>query len=104
MWMLDWQTPDEPTWIEYQDREVLVNPSEHLGRRVFVSGRYEPEDGEMIETYLDEGDVAMDVAANMGIFTVEMRNAVGSTGTVYAFGPTQKNLDLMSETIEHNGF
>src|SRR5947207_1327124 len=36
---------------------------------------------------LKKGDVALDIGANQGAHTVVMADAVGSTGTIFAFEP-----------------
>jgi FkbM family methyltransferase len=53
---------------------------------------------------LRPGDVAIDVGAHIGFFTMLMASAVGPEGRVYAFEPLDANADLVERSIAENGF
>lgn len=50
-------------------------------------GRHEPLVGNLIRRHLSEGDIAFDVGANVGYFTLLMARCVGTRGCVVAFEP-----------------
>ena len=50
-------------------------------------GRHEPLVADLIESHLSEGDIAFDIGANVGYFTLLMARRVGSHGRVVAFEP-----------------
>ena len=50
-------------------------------------GRHEPLVGNLIRRHLSEGDIAFDVGANVGYFTLLMARCVGASGRVVAFEP-----------------
>jgi FkbM family methyltransferase len=58
-----------------------------LMRRVASWGLYERKQLRFLSGHLRPGDVAIDVGANLGAYTVAMSRAVGSTGQVFAFEP-----------------
>jgi FkbM family methyltransferase len=49
-----------------------------------------------------EGDVVLDVGANMGIFTVKVAKAMKQTGFVIAIEPDVRNIDCLKKNIEAN--
>jgi FkbM family methyltransferase len=51
---------------------------------------------------LREGDVAVDVGANIGLFTLAMVMAVGRTGRVFAFEPNPSCADLLEDSLYMN--
>ena len=51
---------------------------------------------------LREGDVVLDIGANFGAHTLHMARAIGSTGRVYAFEPTDYAYAKLCKNIEHN--
>ena len=53
---------------------------------------------------LREGDVAVDVGANVGVLTFLAASIVGTTGRVIAVEPNPDNLQLLYRGIVHNGF
>lgn len=59
-----------------------------IAKAVFLlRDRYEPSVRSVIDATLAEGDVAMDIGANMGLWTLRMAERVGDAGQVIAFEP-----------------
>lgn len=54
--------------------------------------------------HLGEGDVFVDVGANIGKFALPAAVRVGASGHVIAIEPEQENLRLLRSSIELNGF
>lgn len=75
----------------------------HIGRNI-VDERYEPAERRFIEETLKAGDVAVDLGANIGFFSILMAAAVGQSGHVYAFEPLPRNADLLDRSRRENGF
>jgi FkbM family methyltransferase len=75
----------------------------HIGLNV-VSGSYEPIEREFILTTLKPGDIAVDIGANIGFFSVLMAERVGPSGHIYAFEPLPRNASLLERSIAENDF
>ena len=102
--------------VEALDATTIVIKELSGGERLFVdladtfigvkvvSETYEPSERRFIEDNLRRGDVALDIGANIGYFTVLMASAVGETGQVYAFEPLPRNADLLARSLVENGF
>jgi FkbM family methyltransferase len=50
------------------------------------------------------GQVALDVGANHGYYSLVLADLVGATGRVHAFEPNPRLLDLLERTVALNGF
>ena len=63
---------------------------------------YEPETTRLVKQWLKEGDVFVDVGANVGYYTVLASKIVGLRGKVYAFEPSSENFKVLQANIELN--
>jgi FkbM family methyltransferase len=75
----------------------------YLTQWILNDGEYEPTETKLTRSILKEGDVFVDVGANIGWYTVHAGKAVGKTGKVIAFEPEPGNLSLLRKNIEANG-
>jgi FkbM family methyltransferase len=64
------------------------------------------EEGTMrlLDDELREGDVFMDIGANIGIYTIAAAHRVGSGGKVYAFEPHKVSVLSLMRNVAANGF
>lgn len=70
---------------------------------LFLKHTWEPEETRLIVRLLKQGDVFVDLGANLGYFDLIASDAVGSTGKVFAFEPAPGNLRLLRKNVEVNG-
>src|ERR1700686_1989005 len=82
-------------FVDLADSQVGLN---------VISGSYEPQEREFILATLKRGDIAVDIGANIGYFSVLMADAVGATGHVYAFEPLPRNASLLERSVTENAF
>ncbi len=68
----------------------------------FIKGTYEPKNVEAIQKTVREDDVAYDVGAHVGYFSVLMADIVGSGGKVIAFEPRGLNLGYLQKHVAVN--
>jgi len=83
---------------------LLVDLADHVIGLNIVRDRYEREELAFVRSLLKPGDIAIDVGAHVGFFTVQMAAAVGSAGRVYAFEPLDANADLLERSLVENRF
>lgn len=91
-------------------KEVVVNGrrmfvdlwDSAVSTHLFVSKTWEPEETRLVSSLLHEGDVFVDVGANMGYFTLVASDAVGKSGKVFAFEPEPKNFSLLRKNVQVN--
>lgn len=62
------------------------------------------DEEKFLERYLREGDVYIDVGANIGLFALKAASIVLDSGTVYAFEPMPKIFACLRSNINFNKF
>lgn len=76
----------------------------YIGASLRVYGEWsEGENMDVFSTCIKEGDVVLDIGANLGSFTVPMSRHVGRSGLVHAFEPMGLNFRLLATNIVLNG-
>jgi FkbM family methyltransferase len=84
---------------------IIVNPREdEYQAQMFVHGTYEPATLRLMTEYLRQGDVVMDVGANIGLMSLHAARLVGPEGRVWSFEPSPFILERLQENIALNGF
>ena len=69
---------------------------------VCFTGRYEPQETQLLQDLLRPGDVFVDVGANWGYYTLAAAHLIGSAGRVMAFEPEPRLFALLSSNIAIN--
>jgi FkbM family methyltransferase len=73
----------------------------HAGGLSYIVGR--PSDKKIAENItLEEGDVALDIGANVGWYTLMMSRKVGESGKVLAVEPNPTNYAILCRNIRDN--
>lgn len=73
-----------------------------LGRWMMIDGAFEKEEIKFIIKKLSKGDIAYDIGANVGYFSVVMSTIVGISGKVFSFEPMPNNLKKLKSNIALN--
>jgi FkbM family methyltransferase len=82
---------------------LKIYPKNEIGRALFVSGIYDPNNLVVVGALLKNGSVFIDAGANMGYSSLLMANVVGETGHVYALEPSKRDYKRLEDNIELNG-
>jgi FkbM family methyltransferase len=80
----------------------IFDEDELVGLSLSTYGEYSEGEVEVFRKVLKPGDVAIDVGANIGAFTVPMAKLVGPGGNVFAFEASEANLDLLCRNVAQN--
>jgi FkbM family methyltransferase len=75
---------------------------EDLGIISLMGGRHEHAEMERLRSAARPGTVAIDVGANIGLYTVALAGAVGSNGRVLAFEPFPDNVARLRSNLARN--
>lgn len=70
-----------------------------ISREVCFTGRYEPQETQLVQRLLGPGMVVVDVGANWGYFTLVCAHLVGPTGRVIALEPHPRLASMLSANI-----
>jgi FkbM family methyltransferase len=82
-------------WVDLSDQMIGVP---------ILRDGYEPEVIALALSLVAAGDVAVDVGAHIGFFTMRLADTVGEGGHVHAFEPVARNADLLARSIVESRF
>lgn len=96
--------------IEVQSSKMYVNPNKlpksfkKTFQSYIISRGWEELTTGMFKKVVQEGDIVVDLGANLGYYTLLAAKLVGPKGKVYAFEPEPINYSLLLKNIELNGY
>jgi FkbM family methyltransferase len=85
-------------------RRLFVDLSDAAIGTAIVRGNYEPELVAALPGFIRPGTLALDIGANVGLFTILLADLVGERGRVIAFEPIAELATLVERSIAENGF
>jgi FkbM family methyltransferase len=83
--------------------KVVLSPREDIGLITLLHGTFEPAETECARRYARTGTMAIDVGANIGMFTIPLARAVGESGRVLAIEPAAENVERLESNLLLNG-
>jgi FkbM family methyltransferase len=91
--------PRKLVWARVQGGRMLAPLDDHVGRAAFYVGDLDPKLSWVMRRAVSEGDVVLDIGANLGLVTLRLAARVGRQGRVHAFEPNPAMLRLLTQTI-----
>ena len=83
--------------------DLWIHPNDQiLSRSIVYDKIWEPETTKLIKKIIHEGDVGIDLGANIGYFTILMANLVGTSGKIFSFEPAPQNFEILQKNIKQN--
>lgn len=83
--------------------DLWIHPNDEiLSRSIVYDKIWEPETTKLIKNIIHEGDVGIDLGANIGYFTMLMANLVGTSGKIFSFEPEPQNFEILQKNIKQN--
>jgi FkbM family methyltransferase len=76
--------------------------SQGIDFAIFLQGGFEPSTIRSYKKYVNQGDVVLDIGANIGAHTLPLASLVGRTGKVIAFEPTDYAYEKLIKNLELN--
>lgn len=89
---------EEPILIN--DCKMFLDPTDTLELK--SKGKFEKFETELVKKEVKEGDIVLDVGANIGYYTLIFSKAVGRRGKVFAFEPEPNNFILLQKNVQIN--
>jgi FkbM family methyltransferase len=84
---------------------IILNPKDQtISPWIGVMGRYDLLETALMQKILKEGDVVIDIGANIGWFTLLAARTVARTGKVFSFEPESLNFSLLKASINSNDY
>jgi FkbM family methyltransferase len=88
--------------VEVGGHIMFLDPNDSLD--LSIDPVHEPEVTAAIQSATRPGDLAVDVGANIGYYTLVLARCVGPEGRVFAFEPDPTNFAVLKQNIEANGY
>ena len=82
------------------DRILFRIKKWHYLRKLTKISEEDEEDLGMLRNFLHEGDHALDIGANIGIYTMFLSRFVGTSGKVYSFEPIPETYHFLKNNIK----
>ena len=90
--------------VELDGFNLFALPNDYIGASIIASKSYEFHVTDVIREELHEGEVFLDLGANLGYFSMLACSIVKAKGKVIAFEPNPQNLQLIYESQLDNKF
>ena len=88
--------------VLYENHRIRIDPQDTL--RVLSGRPIDPAEMALLASHLGAGGIAVDIGANIGLYTLAMARQVGPHGRVFAFEPAPANFALLTQNVESNGY
>ena len=90
--------------FEVEGSKMYADPRDQVITPWLKKGVWEPLETALFRSEIGEGDVVVDVGANVGYYTLIAAQKVGKTGQVWAFEPDPDSFELLRRNVELNGY
>lgn len=80
-----------------------LDKNHYLDSEIINTSVWEPKSTSAIKKIVKDGDIVLDVGANIGYYSVLLSKLVGDKGRVIAFEPTKHFGKVLKKNIEANG-
>lgn len=89
--------------VEIEGFKLFLNPADSfISMEILRNKVWEPAETQLVKKAVKPGDVAVDIGANLGYFTLLFSSLVGPEGRVHAFEPEPGNFALLKRNVEAN--
>lgn len=83
--------------------DFKVEIHDAMGRKIFKRGSLHPEHTSFLLTLpYSDGDIILDIGANIGWYSIVLKNNIQRSVKIYAFEPEPLNFNLFTKNIAHN--
>lgn len=88
--------------VKVLDFTMNVTLDDIIGRIIYLNGIFERHNTAAIRKIISPGDIIFDVGANIGYYTLLFSSLAGESGSIFAFEPVPRTLDLLKINLNKN--
>ncbi len=93
-----------PSQVTVHGCKLFLNPADNvISGKLGAYNTWEEFETEVFIRSINNGDVVVDIGANIGYYALIASKRVGDTGTVFAFEPDPTNFAFLKKNVEANG-
>jgi FkbM family methyltransferase len=90
------------THVKTNGSILYLDPNDSL--HFSINGTWEVTQTKLIKNLVKKGDVAVDIGAHIGYYTLLLAKLVGKSGEVIGFEPDPDNFQLLKKNVMVNGY
>lgn len=87
-------------YVQVNGFKIFLDPTDALELK--KNKKFEKFETDLVKKEIREGDIVLDIGANIGYFTLIFSQIVGINGKVFAFEPDPNNFSILKKNIEIN--
>lgn len=91
----------KPDFIQFEGGIIYLDEHDLLSLSTSI---HEKTSVDIVKKEVKQGDIVIDVGANIGYYTLLFAKLVGPTGHVYSFEASPKNCKILQKNIEANNY
>ncbi len=92
-----------PEYVDTAEGRLYLLQGDRVSFWLALTGSWEPVETDLVKRTVKRGEVAVDIGAHIGHYSIVLSRLVGPEGKVYAFEPCKENYDLLSRNMKANG-
>ena len=81
-----------------QGHKMFLDSEDSLN--LSINGIYEENETALIKKEIEQGNIVLDIGANIGYYTLIVAKLVGKNGKVFAFEPDPTNFALLKKILK----
>ena len=90
------------TYVKTNRNKLYLDSRDSL--HLSINGTWEVTETKLIKKLVKKGDVALDIGAHIGYYTLLLEKLVGRSGEVIGFEPDSDNFQLLKKNVMVNGY
>mgnify|MGYP003625066321 CR=1 FL=1 len=83
----------------YNNIFFILHIDDWIQENLYFLGEYERAELKILNKFLINGSVFIDLGANIGLFTLHAASLVGENGSIICFEPFSKNFKILNQRI-----
>ncbi len=94
--------PIFPSFVIIEGHKMYLDSKDSL--HLSLNKEYEKAETEIFKKEIKEGNIVIDIGANIGYYTLLAAKIVGNKGKVFAFEPDPENFKILKKNIDANRY